>query len=98
MDFSRAGSEELLQLALLKCSDKAKEVRRLGLVLLATLALPTSPEEVHLLIMPLSTYYRPGAAPRAATLSATPRACRRPAHPLHLPHTLTMLPPYRSGA
>lgn len=41
------GSEELLQLALLKCSDKAKEVRRLGLVLLATLALPTSPEEAQ---------------------------------------------------
>ena len=46
----------------------------MGLVLLATLALPTSPEEVHLLI---SRPYRPGAAPRA---------CRRPATPLYLPH------------
>ena len=36
-----------MQLALLKCSDKAKEVRRLGLVLLATLALPALPEQVH---------------------------------------------------
>ena len=35
-----------MQLALLKCSDKAKEVRRLGLVLLATLALPAVPEQV----------------------------------------------------
>ena len=36
-----------MQLALLKGSDKAKEVRRLGLVLLATLALPALPEQVH---------------------------------------------------
>ena len=63
-----------MQLALLKCSDKAKEVRRLGLVLLATLALPALPEQVHTFhsARPLIDLYRPGAASRAAPLAPHP--------------------------
>ena len=63
-----------MQLALLKCSDKAKEVRRLGLVLLATLALPALPEQVHNFhstpsYRPIS---QPGAAPCATSLAPHP--------------------------
>ena len=63
-----------MQLALLKCSDKAKEVRRLGLVLLATLALPALPEQVHNFhstpsYRPIS---QPGATPCAASLAPHP--------------------------
>ena len=58
-----------MQLALLKCSDKAKEVRRLGLVLLATLALPALPEQVHTFHSTAS--YRPTSTRRRTS-------CRTP--------------------
>ena len=89
-----------MQLALLKCSDKAKEVRRLGLVLLATLALPAVPEEVTPFIArPHIDLHRPGAAPRAAPLAPHPCSAAGLYPPL-IPaaHTATMLPPYQPGA
>ena len=61
-----------MQLALLKCSDKAKEVRRLGLVLLATLALPALPEQVHSFHSTPS--YRPISTGRRTSCPTTPSA------------------------